>query len=69
MKLSGGEPVSVPVGEEEEVVQVRETIFADDASLYSASVGGTQNMVDACMLFCGFTGMRANLIKCIYRWL
>jgi hypothetical protein len=33
MKLSGGEPVSVPV-REEEVVQVRETIFADDASLY-----------------------------------
>ena len=24
-------------------------------------------MVDACMLFCGFTGMRANLSKC--RWL
>jgi len=66
MKLSGGEPVSVPVGEEE-VVQVRETIFADDASLYSASVGGMQKMVDACMLFCGFTGMRANLSKC--RWL
>jgi hypothetical protein len=64
MKL--GEPVSVPVGEEG-VVQVRETIFADDASLYSASVGGIQKMVNACMLFCGFTGMRANLSKC--RWL
>jgi hypothetical protein len=24
------------------IVQVRETIFADDASLYSASVGGMQ---------------------------
>jgi hypothetical protein len=51
MKLSGGEPVSVPVGEEE-VVQVRETIFADDASLYSVfSVcgRGMQKMADACM--------------------
>jgi hypothetical protein len=26
-----------------------------------------QKMVDACMLFCGFTGMCANLSKC--RWL
>ena len=58
--------MSVPIGDTE-VVQVRETIFADDASLYSASVGGMQKMVDACMLFCGFTGMRANLSKC--RWL
>jgi hypothetical protein len=26
-----------------------------------------QKIVDACMLFCGFTGMRANLSKC--RWM
>jgi hypothetical protein len=54
IKLSGGESVSVPVGEEE-VVQVRETMFADGASLYSASVEGMQKMVDACMLICGLT--------------
>jgi hypothetical protein len=56
----------VPVGEDE-VVEVRETIFADDAGLYSGSIEGMQKIVDACMLFCGFTGMRANLSKC--RWM
>jgi hypothetical protein len=44
IKLSGGEPVSVPIGDTEETIY-GETIFADDASLYSASVGGMQTMV------------------------
>ena len=60
IRNSGGDPLRVPVGEDE-VVEVRETIFADDASLYSGSIEGMQKIVDACMMFCGFTGMRANL--------
>jgi hypothetical protein len=63
---SGGDSLRVPVGEDD-VVEVRETIFADDASLYSGSIEGMQKIVDACVLFCGFTGMRANLSKC--RWM
>jgi hypothetical protein len=39
--------VRVPSGYTE-VVHVRETIFADDASPYAASVGGMQKMADAC---------------------
>jgi hypothetical protein len=53
-----GECSGTRVGEEE-VLQVRETIFADDARLYSASVGGIKKMVDACMLF------SVGLLECV----
>ena len=40
------------------------TIYADDASVYQANLSALQGVVDAAMLFCGFTGMRCNLDKC-----
>jgi hypothetical protein len=56
IRNSGGDPLKVPVGEDE----VRETIFADDTSLYSGSIEGIQKIVDACMLFCGTWGEDGN---------
>jgi hypothetical protein len=52
---------------ESETVEVSETVFADDASLSQRSLNSMQTVVDACMLFCGFTGMHCNIGKC--RWM
>ena len=47
-------------------VEVRETTFADDASLYSRSIEDMQKIVDACMLFCGFSHL--YFIVFVYRY-
>jgi hypothetical protein len=54
VKRSSDEPVVYRVSESE-TVEVSETVFADDASLYQRSLKSMQSVVDACMLFCGFT--------------
>jgi hypothetical protein len=58
VKRSSDEPV-VYRASESEAVEVSETVFADGAmhSLYQRSLNSMQTVVDACMLFCGFTGM------------
>jgi hypothetical protein len=66
VKSSSHEPVEYPVNAEESV-EVSETVFADDASLYQRSLASMQAVVDACMLFCGLTGMHCNIGKC--RWM
>ena len=66
VKSSSHEPVEYPVNAEENV-EVSETVFADDASLYQKSLASMQSVVDACMLFCGLTGMHCNIGKC--RWM
>jgi hypothetical protein len=66
VKRSSEEPVVYRVSEIE-TVEVSETVFADDASLYQRSLKSMQSVVNACMLFCGFTGMHCNIEKC--RWM
>ena len=58
VKRNSDEPVVYRVSESE-TVEVSETVFADDASLYQRSLKSMQSVVDACMLFCGFTGSYA----------
>ena len=63
IKAASDSPVQYPDGSGGHV-SIDATIYADDASVYQASVRSLQKVVDAAMLFCGFTGMRCNLDKC-----
>jgi hypothetical protein len=60
VKSSSHGPVECPVNAEGNV-EVSETAFAGDASLYQKSLASMQSVVDACMLFCGLTGMHCAL--------
>jgi hypothetical protein len=67
VKRSSDEPVVYRVSESA-TVEVSETVFADDASLYQRSLNSRQTAVDACMLFCGFTGMHCNTLENVGAW-
>jgi hypothetical protein len=56
IRNSGGDPLIVPIGADD-VVEVRKNTFANDARAFLLRVDRKymQKIVDACMLFCGFT--------------